>query len=173
VFLRKQKCIEGYGQKNINSKDIAYMKHIKFIMSLIVSPVPFDTFASLTLREHSGRTGLDRIHVNAKRSGFTLLEIIIAIAIIASLMTLIPNLGQRKPRYEREQFIARLNSLCQFAWQQAFMTHTLHAVEFDLTNHRVSVQKDTGEKDSDGFPKTEPVKGPRSRFNFLLNSLMK
>lgn len=87
-------------------------------------------------------------------------------AIIGSLAMLIPNLGQRKPRYEREQFIARLNSLCQFAWQQALITHKLHAVEFDLKNHAVSVQRDTGTRDEQGLPKTEPARGPRSKFDY-------
>lgn len=104
--------------------------------------------------------------LNSKKAGFTLFEILIVMAIIGLLMTLIPNLGQRKPRYEREQFIARLNSLCQFAWQQALTTHTLHAVEFDLTKHSVSVQRDTGERDADGTPKREPTKGPRSKFTY-------
>lgn len=96
--------------------------------------------------------------------GFTLLEILIVIVIIGSLITLVPKLGQRKPRYEREQFIARLNGLCQFAWQQALITHKLHAVEFDLINHRVSVKRDTGTRDEQGFAKTENTTGPRSTF---------
>jgi prepilin-type N-terminal cleavage/methylation domain-containing protein len=104
--------------------------------------------------------------LNSKKSGFTLLEILIVIAIIASLMTLVPNLGQRKPRYEREQFIARLNALTQFAWQQALITHKLHTVEFDFTKHQVSVQRDVGERDEEGFAKTERVRGPRSAFNY-------
>lgn len=103
--------------------------------------------------------------LNSKKSGFTLLEILIAIAIIASLMTLIPYVG-KKPRYEREEFIARLNSLCQFAWQQALITHTLHAVEFDFNKHAVSVKKDIGERDAEGNPKMKPTKGPRSKFTY-------
>lgn len=105
----------------------------------------------------------------SKTTGFTLLEILIVIAIIGSMSVLIPNLGQRKPRYAREQFIARLNSLCQFAWQQALSTHKLHAVEFDLNKHHVSVQRDTGTRDEKGFPKTEQVKGPRSKFDYPAN----
>lgn len=103
--------------------------------------------------------------LNSKKSGFTLLEILIAIAIIASLMTLIPYVG-KKPRYEREEFIARLNSLCQFAWQQALITRKLHSVKFDFNKHVVTVQRDTGERDADGLPKTEPTKGPRSKFTY-------
>lgn len=102
----------------------------------------------------------------SKKPDFTLLEILIVVAIMGSLAILIPNLGQRKPRYEREQFIARLNSLCQFAWQQALITHKLHAIEFDLTKHSVSVQRDIGTRDEDGHPKTELTKGPRSKFTY-------
>lgn len=104
--------------------------------------------------------------LNSKKSGFTLFEVLIVIAIIGSLMALIPKVRQRNPRYEREQFIARLNSLCQFAWQQALITHKLHAVEFDFNKHMVSVKKDIGERDTEGNPKLELVKGHRSKFTY-------
>ena len=74
------------------------------------------------------------------RHGFTLLEIMIAIAIIGVVMAIsVPYFRGRTPRYEREEFIAKVNSLAQVAWQHTLVTHTLHKVTFDLKNRRASI----------------------------------
>jgi hypothetical protein len=52
-FLQSKKCIEGYEQR-VKITD-SYCITIYKIHNIIIA-VPFDTFASLTLREHSGRT---------------------------------------------------------------------------------------------------------------------
>lgn len=77
--------------------------------------------------------------MNARR-GFTLIEIMIAIAIIAMVMAVaIPNFRGRSPRYERESFIAQVNGIMQVAWQHTLATNALHRVTFDLKKRRVSI----------------------------------
>jgi hypothetical protein len=45
--------------------------------------------------------------------------------------------------YERKQFIARINSLAQTAWQQAIITGTVHRVLFDMLARTAVVERDT------------------------------
>lgn len=78
----------------------------------------------------------------AAKQGFTLIEIMIVIFIMGLMARIIvPNFQQRTPRYERQQFIARLNALCRFAWQQAVSHRALTRVFFDFEKRDVVVQE--------------------------------
>lgn len=75
------------------------------------------------------------------KNGFTLLEILIVLAIIALFGTIMmPNL--QRPRYEREEFIARLNAATRSAQQQAMTTHTLQQIFFDMKQRQVSIKSE-------------------------------
>lgn len=92
------------------------------------------------------------------RSGFALLQILIALAIIGILMTVVvPNLRPRIPRYEREQFIAQLNALMQFAWQQSIIQHKKHMITFNFEKRTITVLQETEQKKQDGTPVYKPV----------------
>lgn len=94
------------------------------------------------------------------RTGFTLLEILIVLALIGLLgAVIVPNLRRVTPRYERDQFIARLNALVQLGWQQAVIQHTIHQVIFNIGEKRVALSQDTGKRDATGDPVFETVKG--------------
>ena len=85
------------------------------------------------------------------KKGFTLLEILIVIALIGILGTvLMPNFQRKTPRYEREAFIARFNSLVHYGWQQALLTHKVHRVTVDVGNKIITLAVDSGEKDRSG-----------------------
>ena len=57
------------------------------------------------------------------QSGFGLIELLIAIAIIGLMVSVgAPAIKYRLPRYQREQFIARLNALVQMGLQQAIIS---------------------------------------------------
>lgn len=93
------------------------------------------------------------------KHGFTLLEILITIAIIGLMAAVVaPNLGKKKAGQERKEFLARLSSLTQLAWQNALIQNKLHKVDFDFKKKIVSLEQATAQKDSKGQPKFEPVK---------------
>lgn len=75
------------------------------------------------------------------KQGFTLLEILVAIALIGVVATIvIPNLGSRRPMQERKQFIARLNALGSFARDSAMITRKIHKIVFSFKDRRVSLE---------------------------------
>lgn len=51
-----------------------------------------------------------------------------------------PNLQRRLPHYERQQFIARLNSFTGLAWHNALVTHKVHRVVIDSAKKTIQVQ---------------------------------
>lgn len=90
------------------------------------------------------------------KNGFTLFEILIALALIALLGTVIvPNLTTRVPAAERKAFVANLNALVGFAWQQALITNKLHKVSVDLGKKLISVSV-RSDAPADSKQKDEP-----------------
>jgi prepilin-type N-terminal cleavage/methylation domain-containing protein len=104
--------------------------------------------------------------ITSKTGGFTLLELIIVLGIIGALMLLVPNLRQRTPRYEREQFIARLNALTKIASLQALTTRRISEIEFDFAAHAVQIRRATGAFDEKGLLVTHPIR-PKRAHTFL------
>ena len=76
-------------------------------------------------------------------SGFSLIELLIAIAIIGIMTAaVVPFMQRMKTGYERTQFIARVNSLSQTAWQQAIITGAVHRVLFKMNERTAVVERD-------------------------------
>ena len=93
-----------------------------------------------------------------RNQGFTLIEIVVAIAIIGFMAAIVvPNMFGPTASAERKSFIAKVNGLLFLGWQQALITHKIHMVTFDIAHKKVFLEviESVG---SDNKPKTTPVK---------------
>ena len=91
---------------------------------------------------------------------FTLLEILVALAIIAIIsMVVVPNFRRTTPMEERKAFITSLNSLVQFAWQQALQQRKVAQVTFDFKKEMVSIGLATNKQDQKGNTVFAPITG--------------
>jgi prepilin-type N-terminal cleavage/methylation domain-containing protein len=104
----------------------------------------------------------------SKKPGFTLIEIVVAILIIAVVATIVvPNLQRRVPYYERQQFITHVNALTQLAWNNALSTGKIHRLVIDAVkkNMVVEIAGDSQAKKKDDFvPLKETYLKPTYQF---------
>jgi prepilin-type N-terminal cleavage/methylation domain-containing protein len=77
------------------------------------------------------------------KNGFTLLELLVVMLIMGAVAALVgPSLfSSRTPRYEREEFVARLDSLVATAVLQAILERTVHSLEFDFKKRTVDIKR--------------------------------
>lgn len=79
------------------------------------------------------------------RRGFTLLEILVVLAIVGVLMTVVvPNFRNMLPGRERKLFIGKLNGLMRTAWQRALVEHKTQKISFDFDKRLLWLESATG-----------------------------
>jgi len=92
-----------------------------------------------------------------KKSGFTLFELLVAVAIIALLATIVvPILRWDRPKEIREKFISQLNKLTGHAWRNAITTTKVQQIFFHFGNKEVLLKAE-GKKDKYGKTQYVPV----------------
>lgn len=85
-----------------------------------------------------------------KKSGFSLIELAIVIAILGIVaLAIVPTMRSPKSVSPKE-FVAKLNTLMQAAWQQALMTNNVQKVFFDFTKKKITLQELASSDKSDG-----------------------
>jgi len=106
------------------------------------------------------------IFVHKKSKGFTLLELVIALTIVAILaIVLVPTFRGRKERLQAKEFVAKLNNLMQTAWQQALISQKIQRVKFDFTNKRIGLAEQKDERNLKDFV---PVRGTYADTEFMI-----
>lgn len=105
-----------------------------------------------------------------KNSGFSLIEVMVALAIMAIVAAIaIPRLRKR-PLPLDQQMMRELNNLTRVAQLNALMTQKLHRLLFDLKLDRVQLEVDSGKRDSRGVIQFQPVKTAYTKTRFALPS---
>jgi len=86
-------------------------------------------------------------------NGFTLLEILIAIALMAIIaMVVVPSLTRLGSRHERTTFIGHLQALVQGGWQAALASGKMYRVHIDVDKRVITLGVETGAVDNHGEP---------------------
>jgi prepilin-type N-terminal cleavage/methylation domain-containing protein len=101
----------------------------------------------------------------ANKPAFTLVEILVTIALIGAMATILLPILRKRPGAERKTAIANLNSLSVLARNQAIATGKNQKIVFDLKDHTVHLEQETDEKNSSGVPVYK-----RSRQAYIQNS---
>ncbi len=98
-------------------------------------------------------------HSASRRKGFTIIELLIVIAIIGIIMSVAGvNVFGRSALAQRKAFVASLNKLLATGWDAAIKSRTIHIVRFDAKERFVRLESVVS-FDSQGKPKTKPVTG--------------
>jgi prepilin-type N-terminal cleavage/methylation domain-containing protein len=85
------------------------------------------------------------------KDGFSLIELMMVLVIVAIIGAITaPYLQQTSPRYERETFIARFNTLLRYGWQQALITHKIHRINVDIGKKTITLTVESEGKDKSG-----------------------
>jgi prepilin-type N-terminal cleavage/methylation domain-containing protein len=88
-----------------------------------------------------------------KQKAFSILELVVAIAVIGTLLTVaIPQFIGRSAAAERQRFVEELNLMLNAAYINAIDTHTSHRIIYDFKQSLFSVEHEvkTGEYESLG-----------------------
>lgn len=110
------------------------------------------------------RQGMSGLEPGMTRPGFSLIELVVAIGLLVLVAAVVvPRLGMRNPKQEREQFIAQLNGLTKFAWQNAITSRKTHQIDFDLQKKVVTILQDSGAEKKDGKLQTVPLQKSHER----------
>lgn len=96
--------------------------------------------------------------VSGISKGFSLIEIIIAIALIGLMAIVVVPFFKPKGARSQDAFVAALNMLTQSAYNNGIVSGKLQRVVFDFKHDNINLEQATGKRDSAGEVQFEPVK---------------
>lgn len=94
--------------------------------------------------------------------GFSLMELVVVIAILGTVAIAIPRFMGRTSLYKRHQFIRNFGTLVARGWQRAISTGQVHKIFIDYAHKRVELQSLADQSDKNFKPQFTPV---RSDYN--------
>ena len=92
--------------------------------------------------------------------GFTLVEIVVALSIIALMTAIVVPRIRRSYIPTRDHIRWELNNLARIAYTNALMTGKLHRIFFDFNERKAFIEIDKNKSDSQGKPQFEPLQIP-------------
>ena len=93
-----------------------------------------------------------------KSDGFTLLEVLVVVIIMAIAAAIVVPRFKRRPLSFEKQMLYQLNNLTRMAHLNALMTGKLHRIRFDFKQNRILAELASGKKDSQGTVIFEPMR---------------
>lgn len=102
--------------------------------------------------------------MQSKHPGFTFIELILVMAILAALLATGINRLRQPLRYERETFVAQLNALLFVGWKTAIRTARLQRISCDFQKRVCAIATATDDIDlKNGEPQFIPLSSKYGR----------
>lgn len=96
---------------------------------------------------------------SARRSGFSLLELVIVIALMAIMaIAVLPNL-RKSTTSQPQEFVVKLNALMQSAWQQALLSGRVQKIIFNFSTKKIVLHECISAGKTSAEDKFVPVTG--------------
>lgn len=122
------------------------------------------------VKAHHAMNGLMFGSSNRARSGFSIIEIMIALAIIGLALTVVVPRLRRSDNALLYDTVARIQGLVQTGYTHALTTGKIQRVFFDLERNRVRLEQAQGTYNAQGKLEFEAVKIPYARTDFELDA---
>jgi prepilin-type N-terminal cleavage/methylation domain-containing protein len=103
------------------------------------------------VKDRLKRSGSIRRKSNKYQKGFSLLELVVGMAIIGILASVaVPALFRQVPQFKRDEFLTNLNTIVREASIRSLETGNPHKVGFNLSEGTIKMEEQTSKVDGSG-----------------------